>query len=158
METDYSHISDIDFILKLREYAAFLVAHSNPNGDLSFTTKPLSPQKLTLIPDEWKWFSLGNHEMFKGKAGKYHYQSEYDEGCTPYLGATALDNGTTKFIDIEPEFPFQTITVGKISCPTFYQPVPFCATSDVNVVQELSGVVNKFPDFPCFCYKFQRSV
>ena len=144
METDYAKLSDGDFVAKLREFAAFKVAHSSPQDHFSFSTTPVSSDLLTLSTGEWKWFSLGDKQMFRVRAGNYHYQSEYLEGETPYLGATALDNGVSKYIDLDAEFDANTITIGKIECPTFYQPAPFCATSDVNVVMELGGHINKY--------------
>ncbi len=119
METDYAKLSGGDFVAKLREFAAFKVAHSSPKDHLSFSTAPVSSDSLTLSTGEWKWFSLGDKQLFRVKAGNYHYQSEYLEGDTPYLGATALDNGVSKYIDLDAEFDANTITIGKIECPTF---------------------------------------
>ena len=144
METDYSTLSDLHFIVKLREYAAYKVAHSNPCDHFAFSTTPIAVRRLTLTPRKWEWFSIGDKKLFMVKAGIYHYSHEYSEGNTPYLGATALDNGVCKLIDLDAEFEANTITVGKINCTTFYQPTPFCATSDVNIIKELGGHVNKF--------------
>lgn len=37
------------------------------------------------------------------------------------------------YFDIKPDFSGNKIITGKVGCTAFYQPEPFCATSDVNV-------------------------
>lgn len=79
----------------------------------------------------WAFFLL--RDYFDIVPGIYHYPDEYDIGTTPYVSASASNNGIGQYIDLEPEFPSNCITTGKVGCNAFYQPHPFCATSDVNV-------------------------
>ena len=82
---------------------------------------------------KWKWFKI--KDIFQVKAGKYHYKDEYETGDTPYLSATAVNNGVGERISLAPEFDGGAITTEKVKCTAFYQPKPFCATSDVNIIQ-----------------------
>lgn len=113
----------------------------------NFDTKPLSNNKLQLNTKEWKWFVIDdgtNKSIFNVVAGKYHYQSEYSEGDTPYLSATASNNGVGNRIDLSAEFEGNVITTEKVSCTAFYQPNPFCATSDVNIISCKSHKLNPY--------------
>lgn len=102
-----------------------------------YDTLPLSQQRVTLDTNTWKWFLL--KDIFKVKAGKYHYKDEYDAGNTPYLSATAVNNGVGERISLSPEFEGGVITTEKVKCTAFYQPKPFCATSDVNIIKRKDG-------------------
>lgn len=80
----------------------------------------------------WKWFNI--EELFIVNAGKYYNSDEYSEGNTPYCSASAINNGISKKIDLEPDFSGNKIVIGKVGCNTFYQNTPFSATSDVNIL------------------------
>lgn len=80
----------------------------------------------------WKEFNL--IDFFDMKAGKYYYSDEYNAGDTPYVSSSDTNNGIQQFIDIEPLFPGNCLTIGKVGCTTYYQPDPFCATCDVTVL------------------------
>lgn len=103
-----------------------------------YDTKPMQQEKMKLNTDEWKWFVI--KDIFDVKAGKYHYSNEYEEGATPYLSATAVNNGVGERISLSPEFEGGAVTTEKVKCTAFYQPVPFCATSDVNIIRRKDGV------------------
>ena len=57
-------------------------------------------------------------------------------GTTPFIGSTDSKNGVTALVGQEPIHEGNTISVaynGSV-VETFYQPVPFWATDDVNVL------------------------
>lgn len=81
--------------------------------------------------NDWKEFKLSDY--FEIEAGKYHYPDEYAEGRTPYVSASNENNGISQYIDLEPDFDGNKIVTGKVGCTAFYEPLPFCATSDVNI-------------------------
>ncbi len=80
----------------------------------------------------WEKFNIS--DLFDVEAGIYYYQDDYSDGDTPYCSASAENNGISKKIDLPPDFSGNKIITGKVGCTTFYQPNPFCATSDVNVL------------------------
>ena len=73
------------------------------------------------------------NDIFDICPGKYHSQDEYEEGLTPYVTASANNNGIAKRISLEPDFKGNAITTGKVGCTAFYQIEDFCASSDVNI-------------------------
>ncbi len=79
----------------------------------------------------WKEFSMDI--LFDICAGKYYYSDEYEEGLTPYISASAENNGISQRINLEPDFEGNAIVTGKVGCTAFYQTEDFCATSDVNI-------------------------
>jgi hypothetical protein len=81
----------------------------------------------------WKDFALTDY--FNVSAGIYYYPDEYEEGATPYISASNTDNGVSAYISLSPDFAGNCITTGKVGCTAFYQPLPFCATSDVNIIR-----------------------
>lgn len=87
---------------------------------------------MNLNVDKWKEFQL--NDLFDIEAGLYHYTHEYSEGSIPYVSASNLNNGILQKIDLTPDFDGNCITTGKVGCTAFYQPNPFCATSDVNIL------------------------
>lgn len=100
----------------------------------------LQPIKTSI--DEGQCISISNRvkkfplvDYFDMMAGKYYYPDEFGEGITPYVSASDANNGIMQFIDLPPDFPGNTITIGKVGISTFYQPEPFCATSDVTILK-----------------------
>lgn len=87
--------------------------------------------------DIHRWTPFNLEKLFCIEAGKYYYQDDYSDGTTPYCSASAENNGVSKFIDLDPDFEGNKIVTGKVGCTAFYQPEPFCATSDVNVLSPL---------------------
>lgn len=83
------------------------------------------------------WKSFGLSKLFAIEPGKYYYKDDYSDGLTPYCSASSENNGVSKKIDLPPDFEGNKIITGKVGCTAFYQPKPFCATSDVNVLNPL---------------------
>ena len=91
METDYSMFCDEDFIRKMREYVAYLVACSDPTQLFSFTNKPLSSNKLELNTKEWKWFRYDKLFTITGsKTTPRTELEEYGTGKYPYVTTQAV--------------------------------------------------------------------
>jgi hypothetical protein len=79
----------------------------------------------------WEDFLLD--KLFEIKAGKYHSSEEYENGNTPYVSASAINNAISERINLEYDFKGNVIITGKVGCTAFYQKENFCATSDVNI-------------------------
>lgn len=106
------------------------------NYIVSLHHKPLTTsnkvgQAPELDTSVWREFLLSDY--FDIVAGIYHYPDEYEEGETPYISASNLNNGVGQNISLKPDFSGNKIITGKVGCTAFYQPEPFCATSDVNI-------------------------
>lgn len=91
--------------------------------------------------DSWKEFSL--NKLFDIRAGIYYYSHEYEEGNTPYVSASNVNNGIQQRINLEPDFDGNCIVTGKVGCTAFYQSEAFCATSDVNIFRAKHFEMNR---------------
>jgi len=100
----------------------------------SITIDPQNKQKIPLNMHTWKTFSLG--DIFDIKKGKRLVQSDFTPGDTPFIGAIDSNNGYRDFIGEKSIHQGNTITVnynGSVG-EAFYQPKPFWASDDVNVL------------------------
>lgn len=88
--------------------------------------------KLNLGDVEWKEFKIG--ELFTVEKGTYLPQSEIKEGNIPYITATTINNGVTRFIGNRPLFEGNTITIEKINFKSYYQSKPYYCSHDVTVI------------------------
>lgn len=89
---------------------------------------------LTHGYDSWKEFRLG--DLFEVKKGKRLTSDDQIEGDTPYIGAIDSNNGVANYIGQEAVHEGNTISLsynGSVG-EAFYQPKPFWATDDVNVL------------------------
>jgi len=84
--------------------------------------------------DSWKGFAL--QELFDIKKGQRLTRANMVAGGVPYVGASETNNGITASIGQLPIHTGGTITVsynGSVA-EAFFQPEPFWATDDVNVL------------------------
>ncbi|MGI4753380.1 MAG: restriction endonuclease subunit S [Janthinobacterium lividum] len=93
--------------------------------------KPFNQKKIELEIQKWKTFNY--EDIFDMKAGKYYPSRSYQEGNTPLVSASENNNGIIEFTNLTPIYK-NCLTVGKIGMSTYYQNIPFVATSDVTVL------------------------
>lgn len=105
-------------------------------------TTNLNKNVFNFSTKDWKEFKLCN--LFDIKAGVYHYSNEYNEGQTPYVSASNVNNGISQKIDLKADFNGNCIIIGKVGCTAFYQSKDFCATSDVNILIPKKIKFNKY--------------
>lgn len=86
---------------------------------------------MKLNVQDWKEFNVTR--LFDICAGNYYSSDDYEYGTTPYVSASATNNGVGQMIDLPPDFSENKIVTGKVECKAFYQGKPFSATSDVNI-------------------------
>jgi hypothetical protein len=82
----------------------------------------------------WQLFVLG--ELFEVKKGKRLTKANMKPGQTPFIGSTDSNNGITARVEQCPIHAGNTISLsynGSVA-EAFYQPFPFWATDDVNVL------------------------
>ena len=115
--------------------------------------KPLSTANkrksisYVLDVESWKEFCVG--DLFEVKKGKRLTSDEQTDGETPYIGAIDSNNGVANYIGQDAIHAGNTISLsynGSVG-EAFYQPKPFWATDDVNVLyfREENGVAfNKY--------------
>lgn len=89
---------------------------------------------MNLNISEWKEYRLG--DLFEIKKGKRLTSEDQTEGMTPYIGAIDSNNGVSNYIGQASIHEGNTISLsynGSVG-QAFYQPIPFWATDDVNVL------------------------
>ena len=84
-------------------------------------------------------------DYFDMETGMYYEKSERGVGSTPLISSTDRNNGISEYTDLTPTFKGNCLTIGKVSCSTFYQAHPFCATSDCTVL--IPDIAYKTHDF-----------
>ncbi len=97
-----------------------------------------------LNTSSWQEFELGS--IFDIKKGKRLTKAEQTEGKTLYIGAIDSNNGVTNYIGQEAIHEGNTISLsynGSVG-EAFYQPEPFWATDDVNVLYFKKSNKNEF--------------
>lgn len=107
----------------------------NKLEEFSKQNAPFSNKKLSLKDCKMKDFSFSY--IFKIDKGKRIVISKHArDGNCPFVSSTSKNNGVSNWLDVEPIHRGNTITVnynGSIG-EAFYQPVPFWASDDVNVL------------------------
>jgi hypothetical protein len=96
--------------------------------------KPIVQKKIDLRPEGWRWFQI--QDWFEIKKGKRLTKADMVKGDTPFVGSIDSNNGYREYIDRDPIHKGNTITVnynGSVA-EAFYQPKPFWASDDVNVL------------------------
>lgn len=91
-----------------------------------------TPANLDVV--QWSKFVLG--ELFNIRKGKRLTKANQIPGNTPFIGAIDSNNGVSRHIGQKPIHDGNTISVsynGSVA-EAFYQPIPFWATDDVNVL------------------------
>lgn len=124
METDYSKISQEDFVKAIKGYAIH-----------KLTLETLVSKPIEIEPHNWREFRYDS--LFDIKKGNRLTKSEMTEGVTPFIGAIDSNNGHRQYINASPNHPGGTITVaynGNGVAEAFYQSSPFRASDDVNVL------------------------
>ncbi|MBF0555486.1 MAG: restriction endonuclease subunit S [Nitrospirae bacterium] len=99
------------------------------------SNKPLNNSNTPpLETDKWQWYKL--QQLFVIKKGKRLTKADMIEGNTPFIGSIDSNNGYREYIEQQPIHEGNTITVnynGSVA-EAFYQPNPFWASDDVNVL------------------------
>lgn len=111
------------------EFATIQIADITPPN-----ANPISKAKIDLFSSEWEEFELST--MFEVKKGKRLTKEDMEPGNTPFIAAIDSNNGWRDYVSKPAIHDGNTITVnynGSVA-EAFYQPVPFWASDDVNVL------------------------
>ena len=110
--------------------------------------EPLTPKTPQPIKPK-NWMEFNYCDLFDIRKGKRLTKSQMSFGDTPFIGSIDGNNGYRQYIDTPPNHDGGTITVnynGSVA-EAFYQPDPFWASDDVNVLYpkfELNSYVGLF--------------
>lgn len=97
-----------------------------------------STKTKQLLVNKWHPFEL--QSIFDIRKGQRLTKADMLTGNTPYVGASDANNGVTAYIGQPPTHKENTITIsynGSVA-EAFYQPQPFWASDDVNVLYPIN--------------------
>lgn len=115
-------------------------AHQYDGADAPFSKEV----PKSLHPSKWRQFKFS--DLFDIKKGKRLTKADMKLGHVPFIGAIDGNNGLSAFVSQEALHKANTLTVnynGNGVAESFYQPVPFRCSDDVNVL---------YPKFPITPY------
>ncbi|MEV4098091.1 restriction endonuclease subunit S [Streptosporangium saharense] len=98
-----------------------------------FDGQPVTPVELDVV--NWAPFRLD--QLFELVRGRHVLKRLMEPGRTPYVSASAINNGISAMIDVPPDHQGGLITIssnGSVG-EAFYQPDPFIASGDVTVLR-----------------------
>jgi hypothetical protein len=108
--------------------------------------------------ETWRSFRLG--ALFDVRKGKRFIRRERTQGQVPFIGAARKNNGIVSYVPGTPMFPAGSITIpynGEGGTGyALYQPRPFSASDDVQVLVPLSAVDQAALMFICVVLRRER--
>lgn len=117
----------------LSEFPAWIAGAADSVIEASAAAAVNSPTPGLAIA-EWQKFVMG--QLFDIRKGSRLTKANQVPGETPYIGAIDRNNGVSNYISHQPHHAGGTVTVnynGSVA-EAFYQPEPFWASDDVNVL------------------------
>lgn len=116
--------------------------HETPLPTHDGLARAASPPVALTDPTSDSWAEFRLDSLFTIRKGKRVTKASRAPGSTPFVGASEKNNGITDYADLDPLHPAGVMTVvynGNSVGYAFYQPEPFFASDDVNVL---------YPKFP----------
>lgn len=131
----------------------------NQGAALPDLGQPAAPTpRIPLDTDAWRPFRLDM--LFDVRKGKRFIRRERGEGQIPFIGAARKNNGIVSHVSDAPMFPAGSITIpynGEGGTGfALYQPVPFSASDDVQVLVPLTAVDQAALMFVCAVLRRER--
>ncbi len=112
--------------------------------DYYFPQKPILEKVFFLNTNNWGWFLL--NDIFKIYTSNDKNIESSDDGITPYISASQLNNGISNYVANEASQKENTLTVarnGSIGA-TFYHPYNYCVSPDDVRIFEPKFSFNKY--------------
>ena len=146
LETDYTNLSDQEFIERGRKYLAFLIM----NGDFALIKEfSKNDQRIGLHPEQSNWFTY--EDLFEVNIGKSIDLNKLEASGNGinYVGRTEENNGiTAKVIN---DGSFEIYQDGCITVPmvgnelkSSYQTEPFCVSQNIAILKPKKFTLNPF--------------
>ena len=174
METDYSELTEEDFIKTIKDFIAFQFVNSRIQ---KVFPEPILNKKIEL--DVGKWRTFVYDDIFDISNGYYNKKpDEIENGNIPFIGATERNNGITSWHNIEiiesttrdrsdnnhelskklfKGRDYITISNDGSVGYAFYQPVDFTCSHSVNPIKLKNAQLNQYiAMFLCTLIRLER--
>lgn len=107
---------------------------------ISMTKEPFHGKNLKLTDRKWEYFRYDNDCLFSVlKGSNIRVRDITHDGKIPLISALKHNNGLSGMVNADPQYDSNVIVVvgnGNAGVgEAFYQPSPFCATIDVNILK-----------------------
>lgn len=144
MESDYNSLYKTNFESVVKNYVADMFrmkSAKDTNEGVDFLKdfyKNSSNENVTFNTNNWRKFTLG--ELFNISKGKLLADYDKIKGDLPFISSIDSNNGISDYVDETPISEGNVLTVncnGSVG-EAFYQPIPFWATGDVNILKPKS--------------------
>jgi type I restriction enzyme M protein len=133
LETDYSKLTEEDFVKNIKNYTGFLFANEKIENATNQSVLNNTPQ---LNPTNWKLFQCGGKDgIFDITLGKPVHKNEVEDGNLPYITRTALNNGVEMFGSSQHINEGNAITIGAEGIKAFYQECSFITGNKINIIR-----------------------
>lgn len=141
MKTDYSKLTRACFQSTLSDYLSFLIRSRTLSLESHFGLS----EQMELDIQNWRPYKLGGTGgLFEVKRGVRLTKEDMVPGLLPYLGAISDNNCVRDYIDAEPVYEGNTITLnynGSVG-EAFYQPDPYWPSDDVKTLVPVGWELN----------------
>ena len=133
METDYSTLTEENFIKNLHAFSSFMFSTGNL---VQATKKTYQYTKASLTDRKWTWFRI--KALFDIERGERIVKSDRIQGKTPLITANSMNNGVTDAIDYQVFKRSKTAFKEKITIDiffnTFYHPYQYFSDDNVHTL------------------------
>ena len=131
MQTDYSTLTDEDFIRKMKLCTAFNILNNNLDNDFVYTNKSVSNKKIKLNTDKWQWFKLT--DIFNYSKGKRLTKADSIEGDIPLVTAGENNQGVSRYVNNDMDIFSDCITIDMFGY-CVYRSYAFCCDDNILVL------------------------
>ncbi len=146
LETDFSNLSEANFIINTVNLASFLFKNGKSEMVEFLLKNNNSNKKLSLYIENWKWFNLG--DLFTFEKGERLTKPDRIEGDIPLITAGENNNGVTEYISLENFKNKKKIFENKITVDmffnVFYHDYNYFSDDNIHTLIPIKFELNKY--------------
>lgn len=146
LETDFSNLSEANFIINTVNLASFLFKNGKSEMVEFLLKNSNSNKNLSLYVENWKWFNLG--DLFTFEKGERLTKPDRIEGDTPLITAGENNNGVTEYISLENFKNKKKLFENKITVDmffnVFYHDYNYFSDDNIHTLIPIKFELNKY--------------
>ena len=146
IETDFSSLSETDFIVNTVNLASFLFKNGKSKMAEFLLENKNSNKRLSLHIENWKWFNLG--DLFTFEKGERLTKPDRIEGDIPLITAGENNNGVSEYISLENFKDKKKLFENKITVDmffnVFYHDYKYFSDDNIHTLLPINFELNKY--------------